>query len=104
MTSTTTHPNHPCDQSHSHAALCYVHPGSLTPYANNARTHSDAQIKQIAESIKRFGFTNPVLVSDEGEIIAGHGRVRAALALGLSEVPTLALSHLTEAERHAAPT
>lgn len=75
-------------QPAAHAALRYVHPSSLTPYTNNARTHSDAQIKQIAESIKRFGFTNPVLVSDDGEIIAGHGRVRAALALGLPEVPT----------------
>ncbi|MDX8354523.1 DNA methyltransferase [Cognatiyoonia sp. IB215182] len=101
MTSTTTHPDHPRDQSCKHAALRYVHPASLTPYGNNARTHSEAQIKQIEESIKRFGFTNPVLVSDDGEIIAGHGRVRAASALGLSEVPTLALSHLTEAERRA---
>jgi DNA modification methylase len=74
---------------------------SLRPYARNARTHSRKQIKQIAASIERFGFTNPVLVSDEGEIIAGHGRVEAAKLLGIKTVPTLALSHLSEAERRA---
>lgn len=75
--------------------------GSLRPYARNARMHSKRQIKQIAASIERFGFTNPVLVSDDGEIIAGHGRVEAAKLLGLRKVPTLALSHLSEAERRA---
>jgi hypothetical protein len=58
-------------------------------------------VKQIAASIERFGFTNPVLVSDDGEIIAGRGRVEAATLLGLNKVPTLALSHLSEAERRA---
>ena len=75
--------------------------GALRPYANNARTHSKKQIKQIANSIRRFGFTNPVLVSDGGEIIAGHGRVEAAKLLGMATVPTLALSHLSDAERRA---
>jgi DNA modification methylase len=74
---------------------------SLKPYARNARTHSKRQIKQIAESIERFGFVNPVLVGDDGTIIAGHGRVDAARLLGLRAVPTLALSHLTEAEKRA---
>lgn len=74
---------------------------SLRPYARNARTHSKKQIKQIAASIERFGFTNPVLISDEGENIAGHGRVEAAKLLGHKTVPTLALSHLSEAERRA---
>lgn len=74
---------------------------SLRPYARNARTHSRKQIKQIAASIERFGFTNPVLVSDDGEIIAGHGRIEAAKLLGWKNVPTLALSHLNEAERRA---
>lgn len=74
---------------------------SLKPYKNNARTHSKKQVRQIAESIKRFGFTNPVLVGDDGEIIAGHGRVRAAKELGLLSVPTLGLSHLSPAERRA---
>lgn len=74
---------------------------SLRPYSGNARTHSKKQIKQIAASIERFGFTNPVLVSDAGEIIAGHGRVEAGKLLGMKTVPTLALSHLSEAERRA---
>lgn len=74
---------------------------TLRPYARNARTHSKRQIKQIAASIERFGFTNPVLVSDDGEIIAGHGRVEGAKLLGWKTVPTLALSHLSEAERRA---
>lgn len=76
-------------------------PGALRPYARNARRHSKRQVRQIAESIKRFGFTNPVLISDEDEIIAGHGRVEAAKLLGLETVPTLKLSHLSEAERRA---
>ena len=75
--------------------------GSLRPYAGNARTHSRKQIKQIADSITRFGFTNPVLISDEGEIIAGHGRVSAAKLLGHETVPTLRLSHLSATERRA---
>ena len=74
---------------------------NLTPYARNARTHSRKQIKQIARSIQRFGFVNPVLVSDEDQIVAGHGRVEAARLLGMKDVPTLALSHLDAAERQA---
>jgi DNA modification methylase len=74
---------------------------TLRPYSRNARTHSKKQIKQIAASIERFGFTNPVLMSDDGEIIAGHGRVEAARLLGMKSVPTIALSHLSEAERRA---
>lgn len=74
---------------------------TLKPYARNARTHSKKQVKQIADSIQRFGFTNPVLVADDGSIIAGHGRVAAAKLLNLPEVPTLRLSHLNEAERRA---
>jgi DNA modification methylase len=74
---------------------------SLRPYGRNARTHSRKQIQQIARSIERFGFTNPVLVSDDGEILAGHGRVAAAKFLGLKSVPTIALSHLSATERRA---
>lgn len=73
----------------------------LKPYARNARTHSKKQVKQIAASIERFGFTNPVLISDAGEIIAGHGRVEASKLLGRKTVPTLTLSHLSETERRA---
>ena len=73
----------------------------LRPYSGNARTHSKKQLRQIADSITRFGFTNPVLISDAGEIIAGHGRVAAARLIGLTEVPTLRLSHLSVEERRA---
>ena len=73
----------------------------LRAYAGNARTHSKKQIAQIASSIERFGFTNPVLISDDGEIIAGHGRVLAAKSLGIAAVPTLKLSHLSAEERRA---
>lgn len=76
-------------------------PGALTPYARNARRHSKKQIRQIADSIQRFGFTNPVLIGDDSQIIAGHGRVEAAKLLGLKTVPTLRLAHLSEAERRA---
>src|SRR3954462_6973355 len=74
---------------------------TLRPYAQNARTHSKKQIRQIANSIQRFGFTNPVLISDDDEIIAGHGRVMAAKELSLATVPTIKLSHLSAAERRA---
>jgi hypothetical protein len=73
----------------------------LRPYPRNARTHSKKQIRQIADSIQRFGFTNPVLISDDDEIIAGHGRVEAAKLLGMQSVPTLRLSHLDAAQRRA---
>ena len=74
---------------------------SLSPYPRNARTHSKKQVRQIASSIERFGFTNPVLISDDGEIIAGHGRVEAAKLLGWKAVPNIALSHLSDTERRA---
>ena len=73
----------------------------LIPYARNSRTHSDEQVSQIAASIKEFGFTNPVLIDESGGIIAGHGRVMAARKLGLSEVPTLTLSGLSETQKRA---
>lgn len=74
---------------------------SLIPYARNSRTHSEAQVAQIAASIKEFGFTNPVLVDELGGIIAGHGRVLAAQKLGYQEVPAIVLSHLTETQKRA---
>jgi len=73
----------------------------LLPYARNSRTHSDYQINQIASSIKEFGFTNPVLITKEGEIIAGHGRVLAAMRLSMEEVPCITLGHLTDIQRRA---
>ncbi|WP_376094354.1 site-specific DNA-methyltransferase [Roseomonas sp. CCTCC AB2023176] len=73
----------------------------LVPYARNARTHSPAQVAQIAASIREFGWTNPVLVDGERGVIAGHGRLLAARQLGMEEVPTLQLAHLTPAQRRA---
>jgi DNA modification methylase len=75
--------------------------GQLKPYRNNARTHSPRQIKQIARSIERFGFVNPVLADANGQIIAGHGRVEAAKQLGLKSVPVLRIEHLSPAEIRA---
>jgi DNA modification methylase len=77
------------------------HPGELRPSATNARTHTSKQIAQIARSIMAFGFNNPVLVDAAGEIIAGHGRVLAALELGLNAVPTVRLDHLSAAQKRA---
>src|SRR6478609_4950762 len=74
---------------------------SLHPYANNARTHSDAQIAQIAASMKEWGWTNPVLVDEGGMIIAGHGRVLAAARLGLPDVPVMVADGWTEAQKKA---
>jgi ParB-like chromosome segregation protein Spo0J len=73
----------------------------LIPYARNSRTHSDAQVAQIAASIKEFGWTNPVLIDGEKGIIAGHGRVLAARVLGMYTVPVIELSHLTKAQKQA---
>lgn len=87
--------------THSSPAIEMRSVSVLRPYPGNARTHSRKQVRQIADSIRRFGFTNPVLISDTGEIIAGHGRVMAAKELGLSAVPTLQLSHLSAEERRA---
>jgi ParB-like chromosome segregation protein Spo0J len=73
----------------------------LIPYARNARTHSDAQVAQIAGSIQEFGFCNPVLIDKANGIIAGHGRVRAADLLKLQTVPCIRLDHLTDAQKRA---
>lgn len=74
---------------------------ALRPSPHNARTHSKQQVEQIARSIKRFGFTNPVLIDNHRNIICGHGRVAAAKVLGLREVPTLIISHLSDVEKRA---
>ena len=73
----------------------------LIPYTNNSRTHSESQIKQVAASIKEFGFLNPVITDGQNGIVAGHCRVMAAELLGLDEVPCLEASHLTEAQKKA---
>lgn len=73
----------------------------LIPYALNARTHSDEQVARIAASIREFGFMNPILIDDKGNVIAGHGRLLAARKLGMAAVPCVVHSHLTEAQRKA---
>src|SRR5579863_8265706 len=73
----------------------------LIPFARNPRTHSDAQIAQIAASMTEFGFNNPILVNSKAGILAGHGRLLAARKLGLKEVPVIVLDHLTEAQKRA---
>lgn len=74
---------------------------SLVPYARNAKTHDDAQIADIAGSIREFGFNNPVLIDKDGGIIAGHGRVLAARRLGMDTLPCIRLGHLTENQKRA---
>jgi len=74
---------------------------ALIPYARNARTHSDAQVAQIAASIREFGFTNPLLVDGDNGIIAGHGRLLAARKLGMAQVPVIELAALSEAQKRA---
>jgi hypothetical protein len=79
----------------------YLEIGQLVPYASNARTHSDAQLAQIAASIREFGWTNPVLLDGKKGVIAGHGRLLAAQRLGLKRVPCIELAHLTDAQKRA---
>jgi ParB-like chromosome segregation protein Spo0J len=75
--------------------------GSLKAYPRNARTHSSRQIRQIADSIRTFGFTNPILIDDDGVVIAGHGRIQGAKLLGMDAVPTIRLADMTEAQKRA---
>ena len=89
------------DPAFPHLAVEYQPISSLIFRKTNPRTHTKKQIRQIADSIKRFGFTNPVLVDSDNTIIAGHGRVEAAKLLGLSSVPVIYLSDLNEAEIRA---
>ena len=73
----------------------------LIPYARNSRTHDEAQVAQIAASIREFGWTNPVLLDGNNGIIAGHGRVLAAQKLGETQVPTIELGHMSESQKRA---
>jgi len=82
-------------------AIEYIPTADLIPYTMNSRTHSDAQVAQIAASIQEFGFTNPILIDDYEVIIAGHGRLLAAQKLGIEKVPTITLEGLSEAQRKA---
>lgn len=81
--------------------IVYRQTSDLIPYARNSRTHSELQVAQIASSIKEFGFTSPILLDGENGIIAGHGRYQAAIKMAMREVPTIDLSHLTEAQKRA---
>lgn len=83
------------------AQLEYLPIESLSPYPGNARTHSRDQVAQLAASMREFGFTNPVLIDVDGGVIAGHGRLLAAMEVGLSEVPCLRLGYLTDAQKRA---
>ena len=78
-----------------------VEVSKLIPYAKNSRTHDDAQIAQLAASIKEFGWTNPILVDGDKGVIAGHGRLLAARKLGYDKVPVIELKHMTEAQKRA---
>ena len=84
---------------HYEHKICNI--ADLIPYVNNSRTHSEAQVLEIASSIKEFGFTNPVLIDDQGGVIAGHGRILAAQKLNIKEVPCIVLAGLTEAQKKA---
>jgi DNA modification methylase len=79
----------------------YRRSSSLTPYANNARRHPKAQIRLIAKSLQNYGWTNPILIGPDGSVVCGHGRLEAAKLLGLAEVPTISLAHLSDADRRA---
>jgi ParB-like chromosome segregation protein Spo0J len=74
---------------------------SLVPYARNARTHTPAQVAQIAASMKEWGWTNPVLVDEDAQILAGHGRVLAANLLGIRDVPVMIAEGWSEAQKRA---
>src|ERR1700682_1740229 len=82
-------------------SITYRKISELKPYPRNARTHSRKQVKQIGAAIQEFGFTNPVLIDESDQIIAGHGRVQAAKLLGLAEVPTVQIAHLSATQKRA---
>tara|TARA_R110000868_G_scaffold387597_2_gene656200 strand:- start:1378 stop:2022 length:645 start_codon:yes stop_codon:yes gene_type:complete len=82
-------------------AIKYKKTDDLIPYANNSRLHDETQLGQLVASIQEFGFTNPVLLDGENGIIAGHGRVMAAQILGMNEIPTIELGHLTDEQKKA---
>nr|DAQ54378.1 MAG TPA: adenine specific DNA methyltransferase [Caudoviricetes sp.] len=82
-------------------AVEYRKPDDLKPYDRNSRTHSKAQVETLARSIREYGFTNPILLDEDGVIIAGHGRLQAAREVGLEQVPTITLRGLSEAQRRA---
>ncbi|HXM34634.1 MAG TPA: ParB/Srx family N-terminal domain-containing protein, partial [Pyrinomonadaceae bacterium] len=103
-----THLGRDSDKSSTMAALTkqglqveWIQISALRPSPHNARTHSLRQIKQIQRSIEEFGFTNPVLIDETNQILAGHGRTAAAKRLGCTRVPTIQIKHLSEAQKRA---
>ena len=82
-------------------ALKHLAPATLKSWPGNARTHSKKQVRQIADSIRAFGFTNPVLIDETNAILAGHGRVAAAMLLGLKTVPCRLISTMTADQKRA---
>lgn len=89
------------NENASNLKIVYRPTATLNPYVNNSNSHSTEQVAGIAASINEFGFTNPLLIDENGTLIAGHGRLLAADSLGLEEVPCIVLAHLTEAQRRA---
>ena len=89
------------DCAPSRPSITYQAISALQPDARNPRTHSKRQIRQIADSIRAFGFTNPILVDEKGSVMAGHGRLEAAKLLGIRQVPTIRIGDLTEAQKRA---
>jgi ParB-like chromosome segregation protein Spo0J len=81
--------------------VMYQRPSEISVYENNSRTHSDDQIRQIRDSITEFGFTNPLLVDEQSRLIAGHGRLQAAMELDLEMVPTIVLEGLSDTQKAA---
>ena len=79
----------------------YISPKEVKPYPSNPKSHSDKQVHQIVQSIKEFRFTNPLLIDENNELIAGHGRLLAANQLQLEKVPVIVLSHLSDAQKRA---
>jgi len=79
----------------------YLTPAELQPYANNAKLHPEAQVEQIANSIREFDFSDPIGIWGENEVVEGHGRLMAALKMGLKEVPVIRLDHLSDEQRRA---
>lgn len=87
--------------SKSNLTVEYTKISDLVPYINNSRTHDADQIQQVANSIREFGFTNPILIDENKNIIAGHGRLRAAKKLEMDAVPTITITGLTDEQRKA---
>ena len=81
--------------------IAYIAATDLKPFKRNARTHSKKQIRQIAASIKEFGFTNPILIDNSNPVLAGHGRLEAAKLLEMQSVPCVRLEHMSDAQKRA---